>query len=731
MSSILLIAIISAIFNLCVAIVVLARGIHKILNRVFVLLVLSIVVWIIVTGISNYTQDVNLSELYSRVSYGSSIAVIGLAYLFSMLQGNSSGKRSKRAFIITLVSMTVLGPVFSTGLVYNAISIDKFEYGPLVIPYYLVVAFGIAATLYELALTLKSGERDQRHQARSVVGALAVTMILIGLVNLVIPVVYKSETLTQYSPMLSMIFVTAVGYAITKHKLFDIRGIIVRTLAYGLTTVFMITVYVLLATLVKRIILPDVSLNGLQLVSNVILTVILVFAYPTLKKYFDKLTNKFFFRDSYDPQAFLDSLNKTLVANLQIESLLEKCSKIIESNIKSNYCSFFIRDTAYFTNRLIGDYDSSLTKEDLEKIQKLIVKVHKKVIYVEIEPESEEERELLEVLKRNNINLLIRIVSTLEYEVAGIGYILVGHKKSGNTYNSQDLRILEIIANELVIAIENALRFEEIEQFNVTLQKKIDDATKELQMSNEKLKALDEAKDEFVSMASHQLRTPLTSIKGYLSMVVEGDAGEVNPTQKQMLGQALFSSQRMVYLISDLLNVSRLKTGKFVIESKPTSLPEVVETELNQLYDGANAKNITLSFDKPSKFPMLNLDEMKVRQVIMNFTDNAIYYTPNGGKITVALKNKRDSIEFTVKDTGIGVPKAERHKLFAKFYRAENARKARPDGTGLGLFMAKKVIVAQGGSILFDSKEGKGSTFGFSFPKKHIEIEASETPLAK
>jgi signal transduction histidine kinase len=289
------------------------------------------------------------------------------------------------------------------------------------------------------------------------------------------------------------------------------------------------------------------------------------------------------------------------------------------------------------------------------------------------------------------------------------------------------MKILEIVANELVIAIENVLRFEEIEQFNVTLQKKIDDATKELKQSNEKLRALDEAKDEFVSMASHQLRTPLTSIKGYLSMVLDGDAGEITETQKTMLGQAFFSSQRMVYLISDLLNVSRLKTGKFVIESKPVYLPDVVGSELEQLQEGANAKNLKLTFTKPKTFAKMNLDEMKLRQVIMNFTDNAIYYTPSGGKINVELKETAKSIEFTVKDSGIGVPKEQQHKLFTKFYRADNARKARPDGTGLGLFMAKKVIIAQGGSMIFDSKEGKGSTFGFSFPKEKLEITTDVT----
>jgi signal transduction histidine kinase len=113
--------------------------------------------------------------------------------------------------------------------------------------------------------------------------------------------------------------------------------------------------------------------------------------------------------------------------------------------------------------------------------------------------------------------------------------------------------VLDIIANELVIAIQNALRFEEIEAFTVTLQEKVNEATRQLRRTNEKLKALDETKDEFISMASHQLRTPLTAVKGYVSMVVEGDAGKLNKQQKELLDQAFASSQRMVYLIADLL----------------------------------------------------------------------------------------------------------------------------------------------------------------------------------
>jgi signal transduction histidine kinase len=232
-------------------------------------------------------------------------------------------------------------------------------------------------------------------------------------------------------------------------------------------------------------------------------------------------------------------------------------------------------------------------------------------------------------------------------------------------------------------------------------------------------------------MASHQLRTPLTSVKGYVSMVLEGDGGKLNEMQTKLLDQAFISSQRMVYLIADLLNVSRLHTGKFVIEAKPTNLADVIEGEISQLVETAKSRKLNLKYDKPANFPLLMLDETKVRQVVMNFVDNAIYYTPANGHITVTLSETPDSVECLVIDDGIGVPKSEQPHLFTKFYRAGNAKKARPDGTGLGLFMAKKVVVAQGGSIIFRTEEGHGSTFGFNFAKKKLEVPKGTKPETK
>lgn len=341
--------------------------------------------------------------------------------------------------------------------------------------------------------------------------------------------------------------------------------------------------------------------------------------------------------------------------------------------------------------------DSHSTTFDLDKLSdKAVAKI------------LHDDKEDIETLRRA-IPVKSLTVIKLMARHSLVGLMVAGFNDKSLNITEKQKALLERLSEAVGIALDSKLLYEENQL-----------VLKQLQKSNEKLKTLDATKDEFISMASHQLRTPLTSVKGYLSMVLEGDAGKVSKMQQKLLDQAYVSSQRMVYLIADLLNVSRLRTGKFIIEASATNLAEVVQSEIGQLTETAKSKQIVLTYKKPAKFPVLMLDETKIRQVIMNFADNAIYYTPSGGHIHVELEDKGKTIEFRVVDDGLGVPRAEQHHLFTKFYRADNAKKARPDGTGLGLFMAKKVVAAQGGTILFSSKEGKGSTFGFAFQKSKL-----------
>ncbi len=589
-----------------------------------------------------------------------------------------------------------------------------------------VLALLVCASVYiENAKSLRGGaDKKLKSQVSTLMAGLTLTIVHAIVFIIVLPLAFGDNTTFYAIGYCAPFFYTGLTiYGLFRQGLFDVRLVIARSAAYLLSILTFGLVYSLTVVTLSVVIFSGDEIKLSEQVFYALSALFIGLSFQGLKRFFDKKTNFVFYRDAYDPQVFLDQLNKELVSTVDLELLLRRCAEIIDTNLKSQFSLFGLKETAYSPQRVIGTVPKDFHKEDIEKIRKLTPSQNMNVF---IADEMDESSEIKHMMQKYDVAVLGRLAAESEANLEGLGYLILGAKKSGNPYNKQDIRMMTIILNELVIAIQNALRYEEIEKFASTLQDKVESATKELQRTNEKLKQMDETKDEFISMASHQLRTPLTSVKGYLSMVLEGDVGEVNDKQNKMLEQAYLSSQRMVYLIADLLNVSRLKTGKFVIDPKETDLAKVIETEVEQLQPTAKSRDLKLSFKKPKNFPSVMIDETKIRQVIMNFIDNAIYYTPAGGKIEVGLVDKGETIEYTVKDTGMGVPKSERHNLFSKFFRAGNARKARPDGTGLGLFMAKKVVVTQGGAIIFETEEGKGSTFGFTFAKKKLEQIAEE-----
>ena len=718
-----------SILNALLGVSVLIRSPSSTLNRVYASFSLSLILWSMFNYFSDYS-DTNF-ELLTKLTFVSAVGIVLSVVSLSSIFPNNNKVLGTKLLIAEIICGLMIIAASLTNLIVSEVTKRpgfgvELQVGPLYFAYILFILQALAVTIYNFKANLKISNTKERAQIRIfLIGILLFAFFAISS-NLVLPIFIDDWSSSRFGPLFSLITIFLTSYVIIRHKLFNIRLALARSVGYVFTLAVVLLTFIFIGSFVQSILQPDFEFNIFNITLNTLLASLLLVIFPFLKKQFDILTKKFFFKDAYDPQLLLKELNQTLVADVEIESILNKTLNIIEDNIKSSFVGFYVRETAYFPSRYVSKNGKKISKEDLEKIRQITPLLSDKVYPVHADNKSNEEKILQKVLESNNIDVIARLVTTVKFKVAGVGYMLLGPKRSGEVYSDQDLKLLEIISNELVLAVENALRLEEIEQFNVTLQKKIDAATSELKDKNEKLKALDIAKDEFVSMASHQLRTPLTSIKGYISMVLEGDAGEITEAQKKMLGQAFFSSQRMVYLISDLLNISRLRTGKFIIEQREVDLADLVSSELNQLEEGAAAKNITMSFKEPKNFPHLMLDDMKLRQVVMNFIDNALYYTPQNGKITVELKEKPKSIEFTVKDSGIGVPKTEQHKLFTKFYRAENARKARPDGTGIGLFMAKKIIAASGGSIIFISKEGKGSTFGFSFPKSDLMAKTAK-----
>lgn len=236
-----------------------------------------------------------------------------------------------------------------------------------------------------------------------------------------------------------------------------------------------------------------------------------------------------------------------------------------------------------------------------------------------------------------------------------------------------------------------------------------------------RLKEIKEMKTEFISIASHQLRTPLTSIKLFMEMLANERDGALNEKQREYVSDVRESTERMISLVNNLLNVSRLEEGKLKIEPRPDDLVYFIKDVIHGVMQLANDKNIKIKYNYPKKeLPKVKLDRTLLHQVVHNLLTNAIKYSPSGQNavIEVNLKNRKDDYLISIKDSGIGISQEERKRIFEKFFRSDDAVKAHAEGSGLGLYVAKIIIESSGADMWLRSQKGKGTTFYISIPHR-------------
>jgi len=695
---------IAGIFCLILGFVVMVSGANTRNSKwPFVLFATSVAVWAIFISLFSVTTNSSFGQIFVGIYY---VAALLIAYAFLIFSLSYSGLKLSRSVVgLALVPWLVMaGFIAMPGVFISSVEIANGSV-QIVDSYYviysLIFVLYVAIGLGHMALRAFSGKKGIHLRALTI--SLFICLVGGAYFNLFLPW-FGDYSLIALGPLFSFLMVFSVFYSIAKHGLFDIRLAIVRTVTYILSLATLAAIYVLIAYVVFNQILGQTSTISQTLI-NVGLTLTLAFIFQPVKRFFDHLTNRLFYKDGYNAADFYVALNKVLTSTTDLRALLQRISDMLASTFKGEQAFIFV-----YNNE--GGFISGGTER------------HTRLPY----SDAEELRDFTDIimtdspnvshfLRRMMISHKIALIMPLVRNQQLIGYVCLGDHKT-STYSRRDRKVLRTIADELVIAIQNALSLQEVKDLNAHLEQRIDAATRELRASNAQLQKLDESKNEFISMASHQLRTPLTSIKGYISMLIDGDVGKVSKEQQYLLQEAFISSERMVRLIGDFLNVSRLQTGKFIIDKRPVDLAKIVAQEVESLTPNANAHNIKFSYKQPKNIPLLDLDENKIQQVIMNFCDNAMYYSPEKTKIIVSLEHIGNHVEFKVIDKGMGVPLAEQENLFGKFFRATNARKQRPDGTGVGLFLAKKVIDAHNGKILFHSEEGKGSTFGFRLPVK-------------
>jgi PAS domain S-box-containing protein len=292
-------------------------------------------------------------------------------------------------------------------------------------------------------------------------------------------------------------------------------------------------------------------------------------------------------------------------------------------------------------------------------------------------------------------------VDLLDIEnIPEIKKILIDKDRIRNIYREEVATL-----DGLHLEITSVLLKDEIEEKGFLII--IHDVTKE--------KLIEKMKTEFVSVAAHQLRTPLSAIKWTIRMILDGDAGEINEEQRELLEQTYISNERMIRLINDLLDVSRIEEGRLLYDQEDARIEDVLDSVIEASQEMLRNKNMVLEVNK-KETPKVKIDKEKIGVVIQNLLENAIKYTEQGGKIKITLDNDEKNVIFKIEDSGVGIPKSQQDRIFTKFFRAENVTRMETNGTGLGLYTTKNIVQAHKGQIWFESEENKGTTFYFTIP---------------
>jgi signal transduction histidine kinase len=522
--------------------------------------------------------------------------------------------------------------------------------------------------------------------------------------------------------------VSLIGYNIIANHLFDIRLFVRRTLIFSFLVGFAFLVYAILIYTFTFLIgsRQETNFTGFNLLVDLITIIIVGFSYEPLKIWISEKTDKWLFKKEYEQEVVIKELSQKLNNVIALDEALEAVMQTTAKALHLHHAVTYVFQQADKGEQAIKrikqiGYASTqrLILEDRDFVMSYFCS-HPKITFIEeFNADLEREKELLErkrvpegfasqaeFIRSHAIKVAVaKKLEQLEVAVAmpltlkdqPIGLILLSSKQSNENYSKQDLTLLELVGDQAISSIQKAKLYEG-----------------------------DQMKSEFVSIASHELLTPISAIEGYLSMILdEKIAGKnLDPQTQDYLSKCFSSAKRLSMLVKDLLSVSRIESGKMKFTSQQLDGTKSIQDTLDQLRFIAQEKNINLKFKHPEPaLPPVLADPDRTSQVLINLVSNAIKYNRPGGEVTVnaQLLKKERMVSITVADNGLGMDKEQMSHLFEKFYRVDSKETVGIIGTGLGLYITKSIVERMGGAITVQSVAGKGTTFTFTLPLLEVE----------
>jgi len=524
--------------------------------------------------------------------------------------------------------------------------------------------------------------------------------------------------------VLVILYPVIFSYAIIRYRLMDIRIVARKIFIYCGLAAFTYGMFYLVLAAYQRYLDDIFSPSGY--LAGLIIAPLFVAALYGVKKIFQTAANRYFFASLYNYQETINKLTDELSNYLELDKITDLIVATIKKTMRLNRAGVLLADagqnpTRYQIAKITGfnrQNGISLVQDNF--LTEFLTKNPRPLVLDELsllakDAKTLDDRLNLEKLKKQMEKIEASLCLPLMGERRLIGLIVLGGKISGDGYTQEDLELLNTMSKQAGIAVENGRLYRQVRELNENLYGQVEEKTRDIKEKSRHLEELLNMKNDFLRVVNHQLNTPLSVMKGYYSLMEEGTFPPAKALPFVKAGM-----ERISATVADFWQAYELEGEKMAMEPGAVDIAGLIEKllpEKKQL-KLAQDRQLSIVFQKPAgAAPKAWCDEKKITHVISNLLDNAVFYT-RAGQITVSLAVlKKGWLKISVRDTGAGITAEDRPKMFQKFSRGRRATDFKPDGSGLGLFIAKKIVESNGGEISFQSRgANQGTTFSFTLP---------------
>jgi len=680
---------------------------RKKINQIYFFLAFGLAIW----GLSLAAILISWNiDLFSRAGFAGAAILVSALLLFSLYINEPEVKISK----IKLIIPAMLGFIFVILILITELVIKGSTFvnhalesvpGPLYFPFLLYAVFCVLGSVYLLFQKFRKSAGMAREQIKYVFLGFALFAVPAIVTNGVLPGVFGVSEFNKLGPSFSVFLLGAIAYAILEYRLMDINFVLRQGTLFTLIFAVIIFIFVLATSLFSKM------LGGAPAI--IIPAIIITLGFIPFKNFLEKVIDKFFFRSRYDFRTATRDITKTFSKIEDLDKLLEEFLKKLVSYLKVPKAEIILLlEKDHFISRLsigVGEQnDLVLPKNNalVQHFEKHPDEILERDYLVYLTPREEHRKEELLKLHKELDKFGYALAVPITVKRVVIGILFLGEKISKDIFSSQDIQLLEIVGKHAGPIIESARLFEQTQQLN-----------KELLTANQ-------AKSHFITIVSHQFRTPLSAIrmnaellednlkKRFLSAVDETESVQI------IQERAIF----MVNMLENVFDGMAIDAHKVSVDKKPAVIWEIFDNVKKEISREIEKKRINFILDKsPELLQEIDIDIPKITKVVKILLENAAFYNKEGGIIEVKMNKvtneEKRFIQCSVKDEGIGVPPEDTNKIFEKFYRSPNAMNLVPNGTGLGLFIAKNFVELHGGKLWVASQPGQGSTFYFTLPE--------------